>query len=57
MAVDEAQTTKGLTHTNTTAIMKQEAINLITTVKLQKMIPSKSESNHFSFYIFLESSF
>jgi len=44
MAVDEVQTTKGLTHTNTTAITKQEATNLIMTVKLQKIIPSKSEN-------------
>jgi hypothetical protein len=50
MVVDEVQTTKGLTHTNTTAITKQEATNLITTVKLQKITPSKSESYTLFFF-------
>ena len=53
MAVDEVQTTKGLTHTNTTAITKQEATNLIMTVKLQKIILSKSESYPLFFFSLL----
>ena len=43
MAVEEVQTIKDLTHTNTIAITKQEATNRITTFKLQKTIPNKSE--------------
>lgn len=51
LAVDEAQTTKDLTHTNITAITKQEATSLITTVKLQRIIPNKRESTTLFFYI------